>query len=184
MKETKNTTVAISPAVNSRLDTFCTQKGITKKDFISLSLSYFERYGINPNDHESPAIEMEKILKRINDLIRFFKAQERDIINPTFEAITATEERIKIQFDEIAKVEQLKKILSTLEGILNKDDALLATTLKRHQEQYSTLEEKTKVHGEGLNKIANSIFILAKALEDGKDRKGLSDQIKGLFSNK
>lgn len=61
IKPTRNTTVAVSPEVGKKLERFCSMCGITKKDFISLSLDYFQRYGINPANHESPAKEMEKL---------------------------------------------------------------------------------------------------------------------------
>lgn len=48
-KETtkKNSTLAISPDISEKLDFFCKKNNITKKDFISLSLSYFERTGVD-----------------------------------------------------------------------------------------------------------------------------------------
>ena len=51
----RNSTVAVSPEIGKKLERFCASCGITKKDFISLSLDYFQRYGINPAKHESPA---------------------------------------------------------------------------------------------------------------------------------
>ena len=59
----RNSTVAVSPEIGKKLERFCDSCGITKKDFISLSLDYFQRYGINPAKHESPAKEMEKLIK-------------------------------------------------------------------------------------------------------------------------
>lgn len=189
MEESKNTTVAISPDVNKRLDIFCTQKGITKKDYLSLSLDYFQRYGINPKNQESPAIEIEKIHKRINDLIRFFKAQERDVINPTFEAIVTSETRINSQLGTIAKNEHLKKLKDVLENIYRKDGEQLAEILKLQEKRQSAINEKLQIFeqknnniNEGLNKIANGILLISKALEENKDRKGLTDQIRRLFS--
>jgi hypothetical protein len=61
----RNSTVAVSPEIGKKLERFCDSCGITKKDFISLSLDYFQRYGINPAKHESPAKEMEKLIKKI-----------------------------------------------------------------------------------------------------------------------
>lgn len=54
-ENTRNSTVAISPDDAKRLEKFCKANRITKKDFISLSLSYFESQGINPAKHETPA---------------------------------------------------------------------------------------------------------------------------------
>ena len=59
----RNSTVAVSPEIGKKLERFCASCGITKKDFISLSLSYFESQGINPAKHETPKAEMEKVTK-------------------------------------------------------------------------------------------------------------------------
>lgn len=59
----RNSTIAISPADMVSLSRFCTENNISKKDFISLSLSYFKQWGINPAVHESPSQEMQKLIK-------------------------------------------------------------------------------------------------------------------------
>lgn len=45
-----NTTVAVSPETAIRLDLFCKKSNITKKDFISLSLDFFDNVQLTPND--------------------------------------------------------------------------------------------------------------------------------------
>ena len=84
----RNSTVAVSPEIGKKLERFCDSCGITKKDFISLSLDYFQRYGINPAKHESPAKEMEKLIKKNDQVIGFIRKQEQDILRPMLEAIT------------------------------------------------------------------------------------------------
>ena len=48
MAEKKNTTIAIAQDVNARLELLCTSLGIKKKDFIGVSVEYFQRTGIDP----------------------------------------------------------------------------------------------------------------------------------------
>lgn len=81
-ENTRNSTVAISPDDAKRLEKFCKANRITKKDFISLSLSYFENQGINPAKHETPKAEMEKVTKRLDQFFAFMKKQEQDILRP------------------------------------------------------------------------------------------------------
>ena len=38
--------------------------------FLSCALEYFEKYGINPVEHESPAKEMQKLIKRCDQDLR------------------------------------------------------------------------------------------------------------------
>lgn len=47
-----NSTVAVSPEVALRLESFCKKLGITKKDFISLSLDFFDNIRISPKDSD------------------------------------------------------------------------------------------------------------------------------------
>ena len=83
-KSLRNSTVAISPSDAKRLERFCGKIGITKKDFISLSLDYFIKNGIDPSQHESPTSEVAKITKRIDQFFAFFKKQEQDILRPLY----------------------------------------------------------------------------------------------------
>jgi hypothetical protein len=163
----KNSTVAISPDVAKKLAGFCQAKGITKKDFISLSLSYFERYGINPAKHESPAEEIEKLRKRLDQVIAFIRTQEKDKINPMFEAITATEVRIKNDLDTIAKISHLKSLTDRLGEVF--------TGIAKGEE---TNNKKAIAES---RKISDGLIMLAECLEGGKDRKGLTGAMRNLF---
>ena len=49
-KKAPNTTVAIDAETTARLNSFCLKLDITKKDFISLSLDFFEQTGLTPHD--------------------------------------------------------------------------------------------------------------------------------------
>ena len=47
MKENKYTTVTITQGDNEKLTRFCRANDISKKEFITLSLSYFEHQGVH-----------------------------------------------------------------------------------------------------------------------------------------
>ena len=55
-KET-TTSVTIDRKTFARLDRLAKSNNVSKKDFLSCALEYFEKYGINPVEHESPAKE-------------------------------------------------------------------------------------------------------------------------------
>lgn len=78
----KNSNVAINPLVNETLTAFCLKNKLEKKQFIEESLKYFNASGINPAKYESPSAEIEKMHKRIEDIFKFSKAQERDVLKP------------------------------------------------------------------------------------------------------
>lgn len=170
----KNSTVAISPDAAKKLDVFCRDKNITKKDFISLSLSYFERFGINPAKHESPSAEIEKLRKRLDQVIAFIRTQEKDKINPMFEAITTSEARIKNDLDTIVKIEHFDNLVDALnkiiEGIMQ--DAEQESKANKTRSDQQIAQNK---------KIAAGLLMLSECLEGGKDRKGLSGAMRNLL---
>lgn len=125
IKPTRNTTVAVSPEVGKKLERFCSMCGITKKDFISLSLDYFQRYGINPANHESPAKEMEKLIKKNDQVIAFIRKQEKDVLRPMVEAVAAIEARMKGEYATKADLRKFTDIvgqsyMTLLEGLRRK----------------------------------------------------------------
>lgn len=42
-------------------------------EFLTHAINYFEKYGINPVEHESPAQEMQKLIKRMDQVFAFLK---------------------------------------------------------------------------------------------------------------
>lgn len=69
-KET-TTSVTIDRKTFARLDRLAKSNNVSKKEFLSCALEYFEKYGINPVEHESPAKEMQKLIKRCDQVIAF-----------------------------------------------------------------------------------------------------------------
>lgn len=106
-----NTTIAISQQDLKRLESFVRKKGLSKKEFITVSLDFFERTGLDPVKHESPKAELEKVIKRIDQIIAFIKTQEKETIRPSFEAIVSSEERIKNDLSKILKIEHFNEFI-------------------------------------------------------------------------
>lgn len=48
----KNTSIAIDSDINKRLTAFCAENNITKKDFITLALDYFDRTKVNIHSND------------------------------------------------------------------------------------------------------------------------------------
>lgn len=83
-KET-TTSVTIDRKTFARLDRLAKSNNVSKKEFLSCALEYFEKYGINPVEHESPAKEMQKLIKRCDQVIAFIRKQEQDFLRPACE---------------------------------------------------------------------------------------------------
>lgn len=99
-KET-TTSVTIDQKTFARLDRLAKSNNVSKKDFLSCALEYFEKYGINPVEHESPAKEMQKLIKRCDQVIAFIRKQEQDFLRPACEAMGSTSMRVTMSMDSI-----------------------------------------------------------------------------------
>lgn len=99
-KET-TTSVTIDRKTFARLDRLAKSNNVSKKEFLSCALEYFEKYGINPVEHESPAKEMQKLIKRCDQVIAFIRKQEQDFLRPACEAMGSTSMRVTMSMDSI-----------------------------------------------------------------------------------
>lgn len=169
------TTVTIDTATAKLLEMQSKASGVSKKEYINALLEYVKKQGVDPIKDESPQAEIAKINKRLDQVVAFMKVQEKDMMIPTFEALTRvsqtltnkvehlytteqSEEQIKIYIDVLKRVEDNKKMLG---GFVKDIDA----------KQISNF-----------TKLVNAIGVLTKALEEGKDRKGLFDSVKDIFN--
>lgn len=165
----RNSTVAISPDDAKRLDRFCQNNDITKKDFISLSLSYFEKQGINPAKHETPKAEMEKVTKRLDQFFAFMKKQEQDILRPMYMDIT--ENRIETDNNLVRIVQNQKKLFDrfseTEKRVVSELNSLFAQ-----------LESNKKLSSEDNARLRKGLEMLLK-LVDEKNKSGLMGKLFG-----
>ena len=60
------TTVAVERTTFAKLDRLAKANSVSKMEYITHAINYFEKYGINPVEHESPAQEMQKLIKRMD----------------------------------------------------------------------------------------------------------------------
>lgn len=127
----RNSTVAVSPEIGKKLERFCASCGITKKDFISLALDYFQRYGINPATHQSPAKEMEKLIKKNDQVIGFIKKQEQDILRPMVETVSTIEARMKQEYVTKADLQKLTDAIKQSYDVVGQSYIKLLEGLKK-----------------------------------------------------
>lgn len=155
------TTVTIDTDTGARLERLAKANGVSKKEFISLSLEYFEKYGINPAQHESPAQEMQKLIKRVDQIVAFQKVQEREFVRPAMGAVMETEARIKVDLTRIAQ--SYDKMLSILQNVLTNDEAIEAI-IKSHKHETEELKR--------------AVMVLAKHMDE-KNKAGLMGKLFG-----
>ena len=188
----RNTTVAISPDVAEKLDRFCRANGMTKKDFVSESLTYFLKEGINPKVHESPQAEIKKITKRIDQFFAFFKKQEQEMIKPLMLEIVQNGNYQTQRFGKVlqhhkeitSKIDTVNSEVKTKSDTINMDAKFssLETNITGSNKEFSnTLQTNIAAN------IATSNGQIIKALEaigkhlDPKDKKGLLGTLTDIF---
>ena len=109
-KET-TTSVTIDRKTFARLDRLAKSNNVSKKEFLSCALEYFEKYGINPVEHESPAKEMQKLIKRMDQVFAFLKKQETDLVRPACEALAGASTQITISLSSLLSEEKFRRFL-------------------------------------------------------------------------
>lgn len=167
----KNSTVAISAIDTERLDRFCRAHDITKKDFITLSLSYFEREGINPKSHESPKSEIEKVIKRLDHFFAFFKKQEQEFIRPlVLDFAEEKQRRDKVNGSMIANQTLIYKRIEEKSEEINKK---VESEAQQHKDTMTQQKEDRKEKQEELKK---AIEILAQHMDE-KNKSGLLNKL-------
>lgn len=163
----KNSTVAISSIDAKKLDRFCKSNGLSKKEFISVSLNYFLKEGINPKTHESPNAELSKLNKRIDQLFGFIKKQEQDLLKPiALEIVRGS----KSQNESFLNVLKNQEILQNI--IRSESKSILSETQNKYRTTNDSLEQNRVATINSQNEIKRALQILAKYMDD-KNKKGL-----------
>lgn len=80
-------------------------------EFLTHAINYFEKYGINPVEHESPAQEMQKLIKRMDQVFAFLKKQETDLVRPACEALAGASTQITISLSSLLSEEKFRRFL-------------------------------------------------------------------------
>lgn len=108
------TSVTIDKRTGVQLDRLAKASGATKKDFLQSALDYFERYGINPVKHESPAQEMQKLIKRVDQVVAFIRKQEQDVLRPLCDKAASMHAKVGDALPGLLTEERFERFMSTL----------------------------------------------------------------------
>ncbi len=159
-------TIGIPDEVHNKLKKYCDKTGLNLGEFVETSLQYFEKNGINPAAHESPAAEMLKLIKRIDSVVAFIKKQESDLLRPMVESVSLSENRIQRELSTISKTDQVEQ--------LNTSILKLVVDLKKaHDEQMRNMLAVVNHHA-GQNKEAMSLMA---TLIDAKNQTGFLNDL-------
>lgn len=111
MEKDSKTTVAVERTTFTKLDRLAKANSVSKMEFLTHAINYFEKYGINPVEHESPAQEMQKLIKRMDQVFAFLKKQETDLVRPACEALAGASTQITISLSSLLSEEKFRRFL-------------------------------------------------------------------------
>ena len=111
MEKDSKTTVAVERTTFTKLDRLAKANNVSKMEFLTHAINYFEKYGINPVEHESPAQEMQKLIKRMDQVFAFLKKQETDLVRPACEALAGASTQITINLSSLLSEEKFRQFL-------------------------------------------------------------------------
>ena len=111
MEKDSKTTVAVERTTFTKLDRLAKANNVSKMEFLTHAINYFEKYGINPVEHESPAQEMQKLIKRMDQVFAFLKKQETDLVRPACEALAGASTQITINLSSLLSEEKFRRYL-------------------------------------------------------------------------
>jgi hypothetical protein len=111
MEKDSKTTVAVERTTFTKLDRLAKANNVSKMEFLTHAINYFEKYGINPVEHESPAQEMQKLIKRMDQVFAFLKKQETDLVRPACEALAGASTQIIISLSSLLSEEKFRRFL-------------------------------------------------------------------------
>ncbi len=184
----RQTTVTIDQETSKKLDRLATTNALSKKEFINQALDYFERFGINPTQNETPILEMDRIRKRQDQVIAFLRAQEKNILEPSLLGMAKADESLRFQ---LAEFRTLIDALTTKE--LSESNLLkIGNYLKKITEHITSNTEKVgaQIERKILNyvdtqnknqkKIENTLVEIARHL-DKKGKEGILDKVSNLL---
>jgi DNA anti-recombination protein RmuC len=170
-------TIGVSDTAHTKLKRYCENNDINQGEFVESALKYFEKNGVHPINHESPAAEMTKIIKRIDQIFAFIKKQEIDLVRPMTESVNMSERRIQQDLSVLSRAEQithliaaLNKLVSEFNNHIKRLDTEFMKQLKEQNEQHKQQHEQNK-----------TAFTLLAKLMDAKNQTGVLQNLGAVY---
>ncbi len=183
------TTVSIDKQTGDLVEKIGKRYSLKKSEVVKLAFGYIDKAHINPADApESVKLELAKINKRQDDIIRFIRNYEEKELNPIIRATNS----IAVRFDGIVKALETL-VLSQLEKNQEKYNAVLqrlsdkftehANVINGQGKQIGTLSQVQKRDNAKLLKLISLYADLASCgVMDGKRKENLKAEIMTLIN--
>ncbi|TFD93769.1 clindamycin resistance transfer factor BtgA [Dysgonomonas capnocytophagoides] len=190
-RKTIFTTIAIDKVTDKIIEKLCKRYSLKKGEITKLAFQYLDKVNINPSEApESTKVELRKINKRQDDLIRFIRHYEEQQLNP----MIRTSNSIAVKFDAVVKT-----ISEKLDSEIANSKDTLVNVLRKLDEQFGKVAEVITSHSKVINSLSQAgqrdnrkllkLISLYSELSscgvmDGKRKENLRNEIIDLINEK
>ena len=183
------TTIAIDRQTGKLIDKLCKRYSLKKGEIVRLAFVYIDKACINPSEvPESVKLELAKINKRQDDIIRFIRHYEEEQLNP----MIRTANSIAVRFDTIGKTLETL-ILSQLESSQGKQTAVLQKVSEQFGKHADIINQQGKqltalyqIHQRDYKKLHQLIQLYSElsacGVMDSKRKENLKAEIINLIN--
>lgn len=185
------TSIGIDRQTNKVIDKLCKRYSLKKGEIVKLAFQYMDKACINPAEApESVKAELSRINKRQDDIIRFIKHYEEEILNP----MVRTANSIAVRFDKVVKT-----ISEKVDAEIANSKDVLKNALGKLDEQFQKQEDLITKHSKAINNLCQvqqsdnkkllkliSLYseLAACGVMDGKRKENLRNEIIDLINEK
>ena len=183
------TTIAIDRQTGKLIDKLCKRYSLKKGEIVRLAFVYIDKACINPSEvPESVKLELAKMNKRQDDIIRFIRHYEEEQLNP----MIRTANSIAVRFDTIGKTLETL-ILSQLESSQGKQTAVLQKVSEQFGKHADIINQQGKqltalyqIHQRDYKKLLQLIQLYSElsacGVMDSKRKENLKAEIINLIN--
>ena len=183
------TTIAIDRQTGKLIDKLCKRYSLKKGEIVRLAFVYIDKACINPSEVlESVKLELAKMNKRQDDIIRFIRHYEEEQLNP----MIRTANSIAVRFDTIGKTLETL-ILSQLESSQGKQTAVLQKVSEQFGKHADIINQQGKqltalyqIHQRDYKKLHQLIQLYSElsacGVMDSKRKENLKAEIINLIN--
>ena len=183
------TTIARDRQTGKLIDKLCKRYSLKKGEIVRLAFVYIDKACINPSEvPESVKLELAKMNKRQDDIIRFIRHYEEEQLNP----MIRTANSIAVRFDTIGKTLETL-ILSQLESSQGKQTAVLQKVSEQFGKHADIINQQGKqltalyqIHQRDYKKLHQLIQLYSElsacGVMDSKRKENLKAEIINLIN--
>lgn len=190
-RKTIFTTISIDKETANLVAKICKRYSLKKGEIVKLAFQYLEKAHINPADApESVKSELSKINKRQEDIIRFIRHYEEEMLNPmirTSHAITVRFEKVVTELCELVSSEigssrELQdNVLKRISEAFNQH----AGVINNQAKQINSLSQAQQRENKKFLQLISLYSELATCgVMDGKRKENLKAEIIDLITDK